>query len=1601
MGNNLTIQKSLALSKLNCKIDDFSTEILDLVNATSKGELYTKFVERFLMYIPVDYRSRDKIKLFGDFTHEAYDFFLHKPEGSRKIEILTNEFQNNPSITILISAENRPFIIDSLNSLMSKLALQPIFTFHPVITATRDNKGTLQKIDTHDKNTIHEALVYIKVLGSFDEKDIEDIKSEINNIIDLVDYTYNSWQSLLNKLIGITTDIVHHKDIYEKALLPAEETLDFLNWLQKNNITFLGAADFDIKTKKLSSEEGVKEIWKNNLEEISTIIDFSKSEYYENKLAMLGKINKISPVHRNALVDYILIKKLDENGEYKGGTIIFGLYGTAIYFQSIKTIPILRGKMNHVLDESGFPMNGYNAKKIKNIIESLPRDTLIQIDEDDLYCMCIHMLSSMRSHKLKLFVQKDWSNSFVNIIVFLPRERLTPEVYNEISCYLTDKFESEIIADDITVVAQNFSHLFTTLAVDDPTKLEFDHDEMERDLVKITTNWSDGLLHKLCEELGEYEGGIRHKEIEPSFPAEYRHKFNAESTIDDVHHLEQASQKGKIVVNLIKGTGNEYSLKFYSPEISLTLSDTLPAIENLGFTAIDEQSFAIKESNDFKHSWIYEFKLESPIKIEVPFAELKSNIEIALGKMGEGELASDSLSKLLVLSGIDWTKVKLLKALSRYLHQTGLPYGKGYVQQTLVKHNKYTEKLIEYFAFKHDPQNNSSQQAELLSNEMKDYLDTVSSSTEDKVLQNMYGAVDAIVRTNFYQLKDNNLKNYLSFKFDSSRVPDLPLPRPYAEIFVYANDFEGIHLRGGKVARGGLRWSDRGEDYRTEVLGLMKSQMTKNTVIVPVGSKGCFYINFTQGEMNRDDYMKKVVNCYKNFLRGLLDLTDNLVDGKIVQPLNTITHDAENPYLVVAADKGTATFSDFANDVSNEYNFWLGDAFASGGSVGYDHKKMGITAKGAWISAQSHFLDMGIDIQNEPFTAIGIGDMSGDVFGNGMLLSKFTKLIAAFNHRHIFIDPTPEHVSSYKERLRLFTTPRTTWDDYDLKLISKGGGIFDRSSKLLDISQEIQAVLNLNINTITPDNLIRAILKSKVDLLWNGGIGTYVKASAENNVDIGDKANDALRVNGNEVRAKVIGEGGNLGLSQLGRIEYALNGGTMNTDFIDNSAGVDCSDHEVNIKIALNSAVASGKISMEERNVLLEQMTESVEELVLVDNYDQNLALTVLSRSPTLNIESFSQLTKELEKEGLLNSEVEFLPNKSELSRRAVSNEGMTRSELSVLLSYSKMSLDVDLSSTSFTEDEFFKKHLYNYFPPLMQEKFADEIDNHPLKQEIIRTVITNKLVNQVGEPVISSIKKETGGHSCDIARAHAVVVEVFDLENLWNQTAKLDRSIDISIKVEMLSDLVRIMRRGITWFVRNIKAPINISKTIEIYREQTNELTDIISKLLVGTTKTRFFSRIEQFTNAGVDKKLAKSVATLEVLISAFDIIFIAKQAKMENEDIANLYFECGDLLSIDWLRQSCEAQIDQSFWNRLSVQSLKDDFYDKQRRLIKAIILNANGNGGVPKLKTWLKQNASDAHIFVSFIEDIKLQEALNLNMIILANKKLEIFLRKLEVN
>ncbi|WP_316353229.1 NAD-glutamate dehydrogenase [Candidatus Trichorickettsia mobilis] len=1592
----MSVTSSLALSRLTCHIPDYQAEILKLIQAKGGDPLYVEFIRQFFIYLPVDYQIREQFELFTNFSDKAFLFFKNRKIGQRKITITQSSLYSDPAITILLINDNKPFIVDSLSCLFTRLALQPRFILHPVIYCTRDSNGELQKIVNKQHDQSAESLLYIKILGNYDQAMISLLDKEINHTLDQVDATYNTWPVLLQKIQGLVKGVKNNEIIYENIGLRSysAEIVSFLEWLQHNNFTFLGSIDFDISSKNFISEQGATSIWQDNIEELQNIINFSSQNIYQNTMLILGKINRLSPVHRSNLVDYILVKKLDQHGKYTSGTIILGLYGSAIYYQSIINIPILRQKLRFVLDRSGFPLGGYNSKKLKIIIESLPREALIQIDETDLYCMCLHMLSSMMSRKLKLFIQQDWSGAFINVLIFLPKARLTPEIHNSINIYLAAKLKGKILLDNVTEVVQDFSHLFVTLAVQE--KIEFKVEEIENDVDQLSTSWGESFYHQLCKNFGEYQASLNFKIFEQTFPADYRHKFTATIAVQDLISLQKASSNGHAVFNLIPINNIDFQLKIYSPEKKLILSNILPFIENLGFKAIDEQSFMIAASGNVKESWIYQFLLSAGAPIERDLQELAVNVEDALDKMAQGHLSADSLSKLVVLCGFNWHRIRLLRALTRYLHQTGFAYGKGYVQLTLIKHYNFTELLIALFEAKFNPFTANMDVVNQITDKVIVYLDTVTNSTEDKVLRSMFNLLEAMVRTNYYQFIDGAIKSYLSFKFNSKKIKGLPLPLPYAEIFVYSNDFEAIHLRGGKVARGGIRWSDRGEDYRIEVLGLMKAQMTKNAVIVPVGSKGGFVVFFGQDGLSYQEYMAKIIECYQNFLRGLLDITDNIIDGKITHPINTIIYDDQDPYLVVAADKGTATFSDYANGISAEYGFWLRDAFASGGSSGYDHKKMAITAKGAWISVQQHFQEIAIDVQNHPITVVGIGDMSGDVFGNGMLSSESIKLVAAFNHQHIFIDPDPDMAASFKERLRLFSLPRSKWSDYNIKLISKGGGIFERAAKLITISAEMKRLLDIQADRLSPEELIKVILQAQVDLIWNGGIGTYIKASYENNFEIGDKANDNLRCDALDIRATVIAEGGNLGVSQQGRIEYSKCGGRINTDFIDNSAGVDCSDHEVNIKIALNNAVANGKLTIVERDALLVNMTNQVESLVLMDNYKQTQAITITQLSTALNIEMFSQLISGLEEEKLLDRAVEFLPDTAELAKRSIAKEHLTRPELAILLSYSKMSVCNELVNAKLTEDKYFETYLIDYFPQIMRDKFQAEILSHPLKNEIIRTVVTNKIVNQLSGPIINTIKRETGGVVCDIVRAYIIVCCIFDLDNLWKSIESLGTNVNNTIKIDMLSELAKIMRRGSSWFIRNLEHPIDILKTINEFAEPARHLNSIIASLLLGEAKRKFDDRIEKYTAAGVELRISHAIATVDSLVSAFDIIYVAKQTNISAAEVAKLYFAVGNRFNIDWLRKSCEKQIDDSYWNRLSIQSLKDDLYDKQRRLLVKII-NQSPIANID-LDQWLNNYQGIANIFFNFVEKIKLQEDVNLNMMILANKKFEMFLRKL---
>lgn len=1550
-----------AQTSLICENPSYRKHIIDTAIRNNNDPVFETFVQKFYSYLPVDYMEPNQTEFFAEIALKSFKF-CHNRTDRNKIHF-THNYQSNscgaPNCAALqINTLDKPFIVDSIKGILRRAGVHLKIFLHPLMNIKRSSNGDITNIS--DAGT-DESIIFA-ILQGVTETVAKKLEHDIENILQKIDLVVDSKDKIL--------DTLNYLIVNSKA-----EDKKFLQWIESENFIFLGSLKYGVDgtIEKIMGDVSIYEKDKPYME------DVIKNAYTSNNADIsLGKMNQISEVSTGKFIDYILVPNNN------GGNLFFGFYASGLYSQSIKTIPMLSHKLEYVLHRSGFKNGAYNYRKLQQIVESFPREALFQIDQEDLYCICLHILSAMLARTLKLFIQADSSGELLNVLVFMPIERLTPEVHLAINKYLIAKFNTKIITDEITDVSSSFCYLYVTLETNDVMP-DFSLSDIETELDHLSARWHMSLIKEL-ESKSEIVGIS-----ESTFPKEYQYLFTPSEGAQDLIFIHALGKKHNLLFNLQKSKNHDYRIKIYSTD-KIILSDILPLIENLGFKALAEQMFAI-DLGKTTH-WLCEFSLSAACDANCSYHTMKENIEDALNYMTSGKLENDVLCKLIVLAALNWRQVLVLKALTAYINQIGFAYSKDYVQSVLVKHYEFAKLIIELFEAKFDPESNSSNKASEIRNVLGELLNAVTNNVEDKVLRTVWDALEGITRTNFYQMSKETYKPYLSFKFNSHKVPHLPLPLPYAEIFVYSNHFEGIHLRGGKVARGGIRWSDRIADYRTEALGLMKAQMTKNSVIVPVGSKGAFYVKINADGMERKAYLNEVIECYKNFLRGLLDLTDNIVDGKIIPPSDVKIYDDQDPYLVVAADKGTATFSDYANSVSAEYSFWLGDAFASGGSAGYDHKKIAITARGAWISVTRHFVEMGIDVQNDNFTVVGIGDMSGDVFGNGMLLSSSLLLVAAFNHKHIFIDPTPNAITSFKERQRLFDMPGSAWSDYDAKLISKGGGVYERSAKKITLSDEAREILDIGSNELSPEELINKILKAPVDLLWNGGIGTYIKSSSESNLDVGDKTNDSVRCNGNEIRAKVIGEGGNLGVSQLGRIEYAKSGGKINTDFIDNSAGVDCSDHEVNIKISLGQAVKKGTVSLEERNKLLADMTDDIAALVLLDNYKQTQALSLLEHSAAYNIGMFAKLMDELEDKGLLNRAVEFLPNSAEITKRTLANEKLARPELAVILSYSKMSVYNELLSSKIAEDKFAETLLVDYFPTMMKERFRDEILSHQLRKEIILTALTNKIVNQLGGPVIEHIIADTGAKLCDLVRAYVIVNQIFCIDDLWAETEKLSGTVTSTIQIDMFSELIKLMRRGICWFLRNLSQPIEITAAVDKYNLSVREVYEMIGSFLLGQARIKLETKINDYVLGHVPKTLADKIAILDSGISALDIVTVSLATGHNPTEIAELYFKVADRFSIDWLRKCAEKQMTDSYWNRMSVQAVKDDLYDKQRRLLHKVL---ESSIELIDLDQWIAEHTKIIQIFTDFIEELHAQDTVDLNMVILANKQFEMLLRK----
>ena len=1100
--------------------------------------------------------------------------------------------------------------------------------------------------------------------------------------------------------------------------------------------------------------------------------------------------------------------------------------------------------------------------------------------------------------------------------------------------------------------------------------------------------WFDEFYEKIAVITPKKEADRLLEKYGYAFPDAYTNRYSPKRAICDIYKMEEAIANDDIVLELYdheKIPSEHFHLKIYNPEKLLPLSEIMPLLENMGLKVIEENPYAIKLRDESK-IWIRDYRFEVADCKKPNIAEIKEKFEETLRKLWGKKVENDFFNCLTVRAGMDTNEIMIFRAYAEYIRQTNIAYSFGYMSKTICRYPEIAKLIRDLFNARFCPTQKGD--AAKIEAQIEKALAKVENIDADTIIRRFVDTIKATIRTNRFKEKS---PAYISFKIDSSKMADLPAPIPFVEVFVHSPYMKGIHLRGGKVARGGLRWSDRSEDFRTEILGLMKAQIVKNAVIVPVGSKGGFVLKYPPED--RAEFQQLGVESYKNFLRGILDLTDNIVDDKIVPPKNVVRYDEDDPYLVVAADKGTATFSDIANEISNEYGFWLGDAFASGGSAGYDHKKMGITAKGAWISVQRHFMEMGVDIQKTDFTVIGIGDMAGDVFGNGMLLSKHIRLQGAFNHMHIFVDPNPDSAKSFKERKRMFNLARSSWEDYNKELISKGGGIFSRSSKKIEITPEMKDAFDIKADNLKPNELIKAMLKAPVDLLWNGGIGTYVKATNETNADAGDRANDALRINGCELNCQVVGEGGNLGLTQLGRIEYASSGGRINTDAIDNSAGVDCSDHEVNIKIALYDAYKNGDLTRVERDKLLAEMTDEVSKLVLRDNSLQAQAISLIEFNNHKMCEVQAELMNTMEKDGLLDRRIEFLPSNEELTERFANKQGLTRPEISVLFSYSKIALYESLFNSHIPDDPYFEEDLIKYFPTAMHANFKGVIKNHKLRKEIVATIVTNSLINRVGHTFFNQMVEDTGVHPCDVARAYVTIRDTFDLRTLWREIEELEKSVDDKVILEMFVEVNNFITHCTKWFLRNCPQPLDITGLMKTYADGVAEVSSKLNCVINNDIKIRLKEKGKYYQELNVPKPLSKKIADLTMLTSALDIIFVSNDSGCSLEDVGRTYYELGEKLQFTWLREKVSKIESSSHWQTLALTLLMADLYDEQRRLTSKVVSDICKNGKcIGSMDKWIEENEGDLSRYYHFLDMLKTMEHLTLEMAVIAVTKVQ---------
>ncbi len=1489
-----------------------------------------------------------------------------------------------------VTVEDMPFLVDSLGMVLTQAGLTIHMMVHPVLAVRRDRRGRLVELAAGDRTNgqfRRESWQHIQFDRIADEQRVRELEQKILRTLSDVQAAVADWRTMRERAVEVAQEIARQPP--PAGASEVHEIKALLEWMADNHFTFLGYRQYRLRRGR--SEDvleplpdtglGILRVRRGIPAEPTVLTGEVRERARQPELLTITKANSMSTVHRSTYLDYVGLKTFDSSGRVTGEKRFLGLFTSAVYNRSPREIPLLRHKIDSVVAHFGLDPASHDGKAVTHVLETYPRDELFQSSVPELIRTVRGVVNLYERQRVRVFLRRDTFGRFYSALVFVPRDRYNTQVRERIESVIKQQLHATTIESQVQLSDSALARVHMIIRVPGNSRASVDADTLEPLIAETVRTWSDRLRAALIETRGELEGRQLADRFANAYPAAYEEDVSIPVALADMNQLgEVMADPDRIAMRLAAdpaAAAETIHLRLFRSASPIALSQALPILENMGFVVLSEHPYRIEVPGQ-RPIWLQDFQMQRRDGGTVSPEALGPRFTETFAAVWTGRAENDGFNRLVVVTSMTWRQAAVLRAYCKFLLQTGGTFSQAYMEQVLASNAGIASMLSQLFEAQFDPALKAPRrEAELarVQGEIARLLDAVTSLDEDRIMRRFLGAMRATLRTNYYQ-KDGKdpFKSWLSFKLDPRNVPELPQPRPAFEIFVYSPRVEGVHLRMGHVARGGIRWSDRREDFRTEVLGLMKAQNVKNTVIVPVGAKGGFVPKRLPANASREDVQREGVECYRTFIRGLLDLTDNIVDGKLVPPPQVVRRDDDDPYLVVAADKGTATFSDIANRISAEYNFWLGDAFASGGSVGYDHKKMGITARGGWECVKRHFRELGIDTQSQDFTAIGIGDMAGDVFGNGMLQSPHMKLLAAFNHQHIFLDPTPDASASFAERQRLFALPRSTWEDYDRKLISKGGGVFPRSAKSIKLSPQIQTMFGVKRDSATPLELIKLILCMQVDLLWNGGIGTYVKASDESHAEVGDRANDAVRVNGKDLRCRVVGEGGNLGLSQRGRVEYATHGGKLNTDFVDNSGGVDCSDHEVNIKILLNNLPKRAGLTLEKRNKLLVDMTDEVAQLVLRDNYLQSQALSVLETRAVSDMLEHAHSIRSLELAGALDRGLEFLPGAEEITERHKAGRGLTRPELSILLAYSKMALYSRLIDSDVPEDSYLAHELERYFPRLIQQRLGKYLHQHRLRREIIATATTNSMVNRMGPTFARRVQEDTGAGAATVVRAYAIARESYEMRSTWSQIEALDTKIKASTQYEMMYETTRLLRFCTYWLIHHQSGKLEIERQVSRLRRGLADLDSALPGVLSGADLTVFESRRAQYRAANVPEALAKRMASLAALRSGPDLVEIAETAKLPVAAAARVYFGVGTALLLDWIREEIERLSVEGHWQAVARTTLRDNIYNLQRMLCTQVLSESRQRAPEQALQTWIARHQKAVDYLRQIVNDMR---------------------------